>query len=79
MSFEIRRVYHFRADRTLYVHQRSLLTMLVVDMASHGGDLHDFSTDWARWLDAMGLLLVASKEMLEHDIMANITFYLVLT
>ena len=71
-------MYHFRADRTLNVHQRSLLTMLVVDMASHGRYLHDFSTDRARWLDVMDLLPVASKEMLEHDIMANITFNLVL-
>jgi hypothetical protein len=79
VSLKIGGMHHIIADRTLDIHLVSLLTMLVIHMASHGRYLHDFSTNSARRLNIMDLLLVASKKMLEHDFMANITFNLVFT
>jgi hypothetical protein len=77
MSLEIGGMYHLSAERTLDIQQRSLPSMLVINVASYGRYLHDFSTNMARWIDIMDLMLVASQKMLEYHIMANFTFNLV--
>jgi hypothetical protein len=78
MSFKIGGMHHLIADRALDICQLSLITMLMIDMTSHGRNWHNFSTNWARWFDIMNFLLVTSKEVFEHDFMANVTFDLVL-
>ena len=77
MSLEIGGMYHLSAERTLDIQLRSLTSMFVINMPSYGRYLHDFSTNMARWLDIMDLMLVASEKMLEYHIMANFTFNLV--
>ena len=78
MSFKIRGMHHLITDWAFDICQLSLLTMLMFDMTSHRRNRHNFSTNWARWFDTMFLLLVASKEVFKHNIMANITFNLIL-